>query len=584
MKSRWFIKIFASYFFLAVLMGGALDLFLTPLAREHISRAIEESMLEKAKALSLMSPAEIKERLKELGRNSHQRITLVAADGTVMADSEANPKEMDNHFYRSEIQEARLKGKGKAIRYSATLKENFLYIAVPLRHEGKITGYVRIARSMGDLREAMEKINRQIHFSILAALAPAFLISLLFTFYIVSPWRKVVSLTNQLQEGEEPSTVALETGSDLEKIIGTLNEKVKEVYEKLREERNRIALLTASLSAVEEGVIIIDEENRILSANTPSVDIVNKKPQEIEGKTLLEVFHNAPINNLAETFWKTEKEVKGEISLKENWDAKIFHISVSPAGKTGGRKLATMVMRDISALKKLESMRRDFLASVTHELKTPLTAIMGYAETLLDLKKESAEEKKFLEIIYRQANRLNRLVDDLIFLSDLEQGTLQMEFREIPVNAPLEEVFSLISRRLLEKNLYFQMHIPSPAPVIWGDHDRIVQALLNIMDNAVKYTEKGGIAVEVIPEGDDNVIISVKDTGIGIPPIHLSRLGERFYRVDKARSREMGGTGLGLSIVRHIMRNHGGNMEISSTLGEGTTVKLKFKIREKNRG
>ncbi|MCX7981398.1 MAG: ATP-binding protein [Syntrophales bacterium] len=579
MKGRLFLKIFSSYFLLAVFMGAVLDLLLTPFVREHISSSMEEAMIDTGKAISLMKMSEIEKRIKELAERSHLRITLIDATGKVLADTEALAEEMDNHLYRTEIQEARVKGVGRSVRYSKTLKENFLYIALPLKSEGKLVGYIRLARSMEKLREALEQVNTHIHLIVILTVLPALILSLLFAFHLSSPWKRISLLINQIKKGERPSTLALETGDELERLTGEINEAIKGIYDKYDQLEREGEILKAAFGAMKEGVVVIDGENRIIYTNQAAALMMNKKKDEMVGKTLIEAFQNATLNDLIKQFRETGQVVEGEASYLEEGKETTFEVTISAPPDSDRRGKAVIVLQDISQLKKLEKMRSEFLANVTHELKTPLTAIIGYIESLMSSDLKRNEREKFLNILQKQANRLNRLVDDLILLTHLEQGTIELNTAEVSISGMLEEITPTILPRMEEKGLTFETQIPSPEPVILGDYDRIYQALLNILDNAIKYTDKGKVVLKVEPERSGFITVEISDTGIGIPPIHLPRLGERFYRVDRDRSRKLGGTGLGLSIVRHIMKAHGGKMEITSLPGQGTTVRLSFKAK-----
>lgn len=579
MKGRLFLKILASYFLLAVFMGAALDLLLTPFVREHISSRLEETMIETGKAISLMKVQEIERNLRTLAEKSHLRLTLIDAKGKVLADSEVPAAEMDNHLYRTEIQEARLKDIGRAVRYSRTMGENFLYVAIPIKSEGKIAGYIRLSRSMKDLREALEKVNTHIHLVVIITVLPALLLSLFFAFHLSSPWKRISALTAQIKRGDTPSTMALETGDELERITGGINEAIKDLYEKLQRLEGEGEILKSAFGAMREGIVVIDGQNHIVYINPAAARLMNKKMEEMMGRTLIEAYQNANLNDLVRKFRETGTSLREEISLLEEGREMVLEITISSPPDSSFRDTAVMVIHDISQLKKLENMRNEFLANVTHELKTPLTAVIGYLDALSDPDLKVEDREKFLKILQKQANRLHRLVDDLILLNHLEQGTAELKRDEVPLIEVLDELLTALTHRIEEKGLVLETHLPPVKPTIIGDYDRIYQALLNVIDNAIKFTEKGKIVIRVLPEEEGMVTVEINDSGIGIPPIHLPRLGERFYRVDRDRSRQFGGTGLGLSIVRHIMQAHGGKMEITSTPGQGTTVRLSFKTK-----
>lgn len=577
MKGRFFLKIFASYFIIAALIGATLDLWLTPIIQKQISSRIEESMVEKGKAMSLMSLDELKKNITHLAVEYQHRITLIDAKGWVISDSEASKKDMDNHLHRPEIQEARLKGIGKATRFSATLRENFFYTAFPLKSNGEIVGYVRLARSMRDLREFLEKVNFSIHFIIVAVMIPALFLSFFFAHQTASPWKKISYFAEQLRKGEPISTLALDIGHDMERLIGGLNEAIKEIHHKLIKIESEISDLRKILNVMDEGVILINGENQIREANNGVARIIGKKTEDIQGKTLMEIFMNATLNDVVKRCREEGKLVKEEVNI-EGENGGIFEVNVYPVSGQREKLKIAVIIKSLSDIRKLQKVTREFVANASHELKTPLTVIVGYVETLMDIC-ERERELKFLNIIYTQAKRMDRLVDDLIFLSRLDRLSGRLSFKEVSLKDTLEDVIAFFSPLAEKKGLFLKSNLPSPPPVIYGDPDQITRALFNVLDNAIKYTESGGVTLDVFPEGEEKVTLEITDTGIGIPPIHLHYLGERFYRVDRARSRDEGGTGLGLSIVRQIMDLHGGDLIIASEPGRGTSVKLIFRRR-----
>jgi two-component system phosphate regulon sensor histidine kinase PhoR len=247
---------------------------------------------------------------------------------------------------------------------------------------------------------------------------------------------------------------------------------------------------------------------------------------------------------------------------------------------TGGERKTILVFHDVTRLKRLERIRTDFIANVTHEIRTPLTAIIGFTETLQQGALENRETAgRFLDTIRENAERLNRLVDDLTTISVLEMGEVKLQLEGLSIEEEIEKALLVTGGRAAEKGLIIRKDIPPELPSVSADRDRLTQILINIIDNAIKFTPEGGkISVAALPEGKDFLALRIADTGPGIPEAELPRLGERFYRVDKTRSRDLGGTGLGLSIVKHLMKTHGGRMHIASVLGKGTTVSLFFPV------
>jgi two-component system phosphate regulon sensor histidine kinase PhoR len=290
----------------------------------------------------------------------------------------------------------------------------------------------------------------------------------------------------------------------------------------------------------------------------------------------MEAFRNVELQKAFQTFKKSKMGVSQEITLG-GADPVIMRVSLSPVQGFPGEEKVMVVFHDVTRLKKLERIRTDFVANVTHEIKTPLTAIIGYLETLQAGAWERPDDaRRFVDVILNQAHRLNRLVDDLMTISKIELGEVVLHLEEVSLSETTESVLSLLDAKAAAKNILFDNRIRKDLPPLSADRDRLIQVLVNVLDNAIKFTPEGGRVIVDAFEKDGMLVVAVEDTGVGIPREDLSRLGERFYRVDKTRSREMGGTGLGLSIVKHLMIAHGGRMEIESRLGHGTKVSLFF--------
>jgi two-component system phosphate regulon sensor histidine kinase PhoR len=305
---------------------------------------------------------------------------------------------------------------------------------------------------------------------------------------------------------------------------------------------------------------------------------------EIIGKTTLEAFRNVELEDAFNRFRKTRNQIFEEITFGDE-NPIILDVTISAVrGLPAGEEKTMMVFHDVTRLKRLEKMREDFVANVTHEIKTPLTAIIGFIDTLqggaLD---EKDTAKKFLQIISENARRLDRLVDDLITLSSIELGEMKLHLEGVSVAQIMGNALPVFEAKIAAKSLTVETHIPDGLPLIHADRDKVVQIVLNILDNAVKFTSDGGkISVSAFEDGKGSVVIEVSDTGMGIPKSEIPRLGERFYRADKTRARELGGTGLGLSIVKHLLKAHHGNMEIDSQIGKGTKVSLYFPVYRAN--
>jgi two-component system phosphate regulon sensor histidine kinase PhoR len=367
---------------------------------------------------------------------------------------------------------------------------------------------------------------------------------------------------------------------EIGQLSKNINDMVAELQQKIRVANEEKWKLRAAFASMAEGVMVLDSQNRIEGLNKCMAEMIGREYADIVGKTPMEAFRNIALQDALNRFRQAGEIVLEEITLGDE-NPMILDVNISAVKSLPGQDPKTMIVfHDVTRLKKLEQVRADFVANVTHEIKTPLTAIIGFVETLqqgaID---DRAKAQKFLLTIHENAQRLNRLVDDLLTLSSIELGETKLHLEGLALEDVFETALTLISPRAALKNVRIQRDVQPGLPMVLADRDRLVQILVNVLDNAVKFTpEEGNVSIAASPEVQGSVVIKITDTGIGISKSELPRLGERFYRIDKTRSREMGGTGLGLSIVKHLMKAHEGSMEIESTLGKGTTVSLHFPV------
>ncbi|WP_353683706.1 ATP-binding protein [Thermodesulfovibrio sp. 3907-1M] len=358
--------------------------------------------------------------------------------------------------------------------------------------------------------------------------------------------------------------------------IKTLSQRIQT----LRSEKNLYELpqikspqsFETVLKSITEGLLIIDPRGYIMLANQSLRDIL-KIDEPPEGKPVIEVIRNIDLINLISSAMSEKQDLTEEITVKKGGKDIYLLAKAMPVIDSGSVSFLIILLHDISRLKQLENIRRDFVANVSHEFKTPVTAIKGYAEALLDGAIDDRENaKKFIQIIKNQADRLDALVEDLLTLSRIESGDIKIEKQKILLESLVDSVFEIFKDRAEKKGLILEKEIPSET-FIYADKNRFTQIMVNLIDNAIKFTEKGLVKVRFFKENDKE-ILSVEDTGIGIPKDYLHRIGERFYRVDRARSRQLGGTGLGLAIVKHLVLAHGWQFKIDSEVDKGTEVKI----------
>ena len=579
MRSSLFYKIFGSYLIIVVLSLLIMGFFISRQIESGLMRETREDLFAHAHLFTLMSQREIETRVSELAEISQSRVTLVDASGRVLVDSEREPAGMESHLNRPEIQEARIKGRGEAIRYSHTLGVNMIYVVLQIKEGTESRGYVRLARPLYNIKKSVDQWYKSIFGVILIVTIPSLLIAFIFSRKFILPLRKVEWFTGKVCNSEDPGTLLVESDDEIGRLARNINCMVLGHDEKIRSARVERGKLDSAFASMVEGVIVLDGQNRIESMNKGMKDIIAQQyPTDVIGKTILEAFRNVDLQNALEYFRKTQNLVSREVRLGEE-NPIVLSVNISSIhGLPGNEEKTMMVFHDLTRLKQLEKIREDFVANVTHEIRTPLTAIIGFIQTLQEgAIKDKLKTKIFLQTIAENAQRLNRLVDDLLTLSDIEMGEMKLQLEGVSIGDVVDHILQVLDAKIAEKKHVIHKEIPENISLILADRDRVAQILLNILDNAVKFTPDGGrITMTALEDGKGFVILKVSDSGAGIPKNELPRVGERFYRVDKTRSRELGGTGLGLSIVKHLLKVLQGRMEIDSKVGVGTTVSLYF--------
>ncbi len=495
------------------------------------------------------------------------RVTLIAADGAVVGESDVPLAELgriENHAERPEVKAALGGREGSASRRSATVDRRLLYLALPA--EGG--GVVRIASDLGSVEAAVADLRRTLLTAGAIGLAASLGLSFLLSSVALRPLRELADAVAAIASGQLERRAPWHARDEMGRIAASINfmaEQLRRQLEEATAEKERIAAVLASMA---EGVLVLDAEGRVLLAN-PRFRSLFGIHGPIEGRIPLEVIRNVEVDEVLRDVRSAEplaRDVEGvgprELTLQ-------MHAAVFPAR---GKRLGTvLVFHDVTEVRRLESMRRDFVANVSHELKTPLTAIRGYAETLASGGVPADRTRSFLEVILRHSERLGALIDDLLQLSRIESRKLELHPISMDVVVAARSLLRDLAPRLAEKGHTAEVVDAGAAPAR-ADERALEQVLMNLLDNAIKYTDpKGRISVSV-RASPVKVWVAVSDTGIGIPRADLPRVFERFYRVDKARSRELGGTGLGLSIVKHLVQALGGEVHIESEPGRGTRV------------
>jgi two-component system, OmpR family, phosphate regulon sensor histidine kinase PhoR len=519
-----------------------------------------------------------------LDKNSDTRITIIHPDGRVIYDTREEASRMDNHLDRPEIKDA-LKGDlGFSNRFSYTLHMNMLYTAILLFNKNnKMVGILRTGISVDKINNSLRSSTKEIIFAGMVILILASVIGIFVSRKIAKPLLEMKTFAEDFTRGKFDNKIYSPKVVELESLGDSLNSMASQLDEKIRIISEQKNIQQAVLEGMKEGVLAIDNDERILLINKTAEDILNIKNNNVKGKTIQEV---ARITDIQRFFKKIvlEKSYKEtEITIKEEND-KILQITGNVLVDSNNKNLGVLVvLNDITELKQLDNLKRDFVANISHELKTPITTIKGFIETLREgAIKDPKNAKRFLDIVSKHADRLNEIIEDLLSLSRLEQKSAleDIKFIEDKVKPIISTVIEDFQLRAKDKEISVKSECSDDITALINP-PLIEEAIGNLLDNAIKYSQNGSNIFISVIEVNQWITISVIDEGPGISQEHLPRLFERFYRVDKARSRDVGGTGLGLAIVKHIAQVHKGITEVESELGKGSTFKIKIPAIEK---
>ena len=572
-RSPIFRKLLGSAFLLIALTLAVLDFNLARYTTKHEIQEAERRLTTLATVLTAEPPNLPPERMeawaKSASARAQCRVTVIDPQGAVLADSDQDPQKMENHANRPEIQAAYMNRVGSAIRRSATLGRDLCYLAVPLQYQGR-SGYVlRVAVPLENLDAAIAEVRWRI---LTASLVAAF-VALFIAYFFSRSFTRRIGRLRAFAEGLVKANFTESPLPDADDELGALTRSLNSTASQLHDLVERLGLESARreaiLTSMVEGVLAVDRDLRITFYNASFARALGLRTEIPEKAPLVEVVRDPVLREILSRVVTGGETLKQRLQLPAA-EGRAFEVQAAPLRVAGGRG-AIAILHDITDLERLERVRKDFVANVSHELRTPLTAIRGYTETLLEGALDDQENnRKFLEIIKNHAIRLNSIASDLLALSELESGKASAEQARVSVRAAIEAALRTVEAEARSRRVKLICGRVEDAAVL-GDRVRLEQALVNLLTNGVKFNRpEGEVRVEVMRTKDDQVSVTIADNGIGIPSADLPRLFERFYRVDKARSREMGGTGLGLSIVKHIVERMHGRIIVESQLGKGS--------------
>jgi two-component system, OmpR family, phosphate regulon sensor histidine kinase PhoR len=510
------------------------------------------------------------------------RVTVIRTDGQVLADTVSNPASMENHANRPEVQEALQKGDGRSVRHSVTTQSDMVYYAVRRTAPDGTPVLLRFAIPLEEADVALGSLRWSLWLSSAVILLVAGIASTFVSRGVSDRVERLQEFSRRVAEGDFRPLPGGGSGDELEELCSSLNQtaaRMDRTIRTLTEERN---LSAAILGSMVEGVAVVNATERLVFANQGFAAILELDVPPKSGSALVEVVRQTELIEAVRRVLAGEPRVEAEIvtgTLRQHFFAAT--VAAVRAGETLG---AVVVLHDITELRKLERVRRDFVANVSHEFKTPLTAIQGFSETLLAGAIDDPQNReRFLGIILEHSRRLARLTDDLLKLSSMDADRLELEIRRVSVSELIESCLETTQHRAAEKEIQVELDQTGDLPDIAGDRRRLAEILQNLLDNATQYTLPGGRITLNAETRDADVVFTVSDTGIGIPKSDQSRIFERFYRVDAARSREAGGTGLGLAIAKHLVEVHGGRIWVDSEIGQGSQFHFSIPIFDPER-
>jgi two-component system phosphate regulon sensor histidine kinase PhoR len=567
MRISVFVKALIGYVAVAALLSVLVLIFAFRIIKDNHLNTLADNLTKIAISIrtditELMSSTHtdsLDVYVKNLGAEIETRITVIDSAGIVLADSENDPKTMENHKARKEITAALQGHTGQALRFSRTVKQEMLYVAIPIRKDSEITGVIRVSLYASEINALLSSLQHRVILVTLMIIAVSLCLAIIFSRNISKPLRRLVDASRRVARGDFETNIITKNRDEFKELSDSFNDMVSQLKTLITDLTKEKETLNTVLNSIQEGIVVMDKSGKILLFNDSFKRIV--KTQSIRGKFFWELIRSAKVGALVESLDAKNSVTSDNVELDErNYICSVSFLVSS--------EQIVLTLHDITEIMRLSAIKKDFVVNVSHELRTPLTAIKGFVETLDE---EGIEKsRRYLEIIKRHTERLISIVQDLQQLSELE-AIEQLEIEPVNIARLLEPIIKMFEPQITSKNLNIELDVKNIE--VKADPFKLEQIFINLIDNSIKYTEKGAIIISAEQDARQTKIV-VEDTGIGIPKEHIPRIFERFYVVDKSHSRRMGGTGLGLSIVKHIVQVHRGTISIESKVNQGTRVTI----------
>jgi len=516
------------------------------------------------------------ELAKTYWKQTGARVTIIALDGTVLGDSQEDPSIMENHATRPEVVDALSTGIGQSIRYSTTVQQQMMYLAVPVISKDKPVGIARTALPLAAVERSVNRVVTPVVLSAAIATLLAILAAVFVARTTTRPLRQLAASAKRIAAGEFDQQINTGTTDESGQLAHAFNEmaqSVKTMMADISAERNKLATVLANMA---DGVIMTDRERTVLLANDAAQSMFGFKEKDVLGYPLVQAVHDYEIVDIAKKCLEIGKEQAAELEL--GTPKRFLRVIAIPL-VTGRPAGILLLFQDLTQMKNLQTMRREFVGNISHELRTPLTTIKAIVETLRDSTIDNQSvAKDFLGKIDAEVDRMAQMVDELTELSRIETGRGKLNLEPANLNKLVAEVTARLAPQAERQDVSLNTQLHADIPLVEADGERIQQVILNLLHNAIKFTPAGGKVTISTELGENSIIVNVADTGIGISEGDLPHVFERFYKADKARSGS--GTGLGLAIAKHIVQAHGGNIWVQSQEGKGSTFSFKLPLNK----
>lgn len=589
-KKKLVWQIFPSFLIITVLSLSAVTSYSTSYFKKFFLKNSEKELTIRAKLLQKTFSDILKNapgqyhkidiHCKNIGNKTDTRVTVILPSGIVVGDSFADIKTMESHMKRPEISEALKKNKGVSIRYSATLDKTMMYIALPVVDDTGVVAVVRTSVSVSNIDNEIKMVRNNLLFALLVTILIAALASLFVSRRISRPVEEMQKGAIEFAKGNLKTRIAVPETEELFELAVTMNQMAENLDQKIMEFKTRSMELEAIHSSMLEGIIAIDKNERIITINDAAVKIFGFSASQLKSRYILEIARHFELEQFIQKALVTQEPVDDDIVIAGD-EEQILNIHSTALYDSGNRRMGTLIIfHDITRIRRLETMHKAFAANVSHELKTPLTTIKGFVETLQQMMdtNEIKESEAFLKIIEKNVNRMIDLINDLLALSKLErlQGA-NIQLEKHSMTALIQTAVQNCSSNIKKKNMsvsieYFEEITAMVDPIL------MEQAIINLLDNAIKYSPEGKPITITVTKQGPYIEMRIQDNGNGIKKEHLTKIFNRFYRVDRGRSRNEGGTGLGLAIVKHIIQYHNGKIDVTSKKGSGSCFKISLPV------